>query len=267
MGIADGAAAGAAAGSVIPGIGTGIGAVAGAALGWLGGNQMNNANAKQAQKNRDFQERMSNTSYQRAVADMKAANLNPALAYGQGGASSPSGSTATMQDKVASATNTARSAAATYSDLQTQRANRENTDADTISKIAKAKVDTASADALIAENRARSGAAVLNTNFLDKTLIPRTGLVQNEYTKSNYELPYIEDNLKVKLAGMRLSNRETEANARLAEKAFPMARNMADMANTWAGRNILPWINSAQGATGAAQTAARTALILRALVP
>lgn len=41
-----------------------------------------------------FAENMANTSYQRGMADMKAAGLNPILAYKQGGATSPAGSTA-----------------------------------------------------------------------------------------------------------------------------------------------------------------------------
>jgi pyridoxal biosynthesis lyase PdxS len=58
--------------------------------------QANAANERIAKDNRSFQERMSNTSYQRAMADMKKAGLNPMLAFKQGGASTPAAATATM---------------------------------------------------------------------------------------------------------------------------------------------------------------------------
>lgn len=50
--------------------------------------------AEQAQIQRDYEERLANTSYQRMVVDASSAGLNPYLAYASGGAATPSGAVA-----------------------------------------------------------------------------------------------------------------------------------------------------------------------------
>lgn len=70
----------------------------GGLLGSGGQAAANKANLQIAREQMAFQERMSNTQYQRAMADMRTAGLNPLLAYSQGGAGTPGGQTATMEN-------------------------------------------------------------------------------------------------------------------------------------------------------------------------
>lgn len=56
----------------------------------------NEFNSAQAQASRDWQERMSNTSFQRRMTDLREAGLNPMLAISQGGANVGGGASASF---------------------------------------------------------------------------------------------------------------------------------------------------------------------------
>lgn len=107
------------------------------------------ASSREAEKNRAFQAGMSNTSYQRAVLDMKAAGLNPALAYSQGGASVPSGAMADLPD-IAGAPLKAQQSAATAAQVSNTIQN------------------TALQNAQAAQARASTAKTAMETNLLAK---------------------------------------------------------------------------------------------------
>lgn len=78
-------------------IGVGAAILGGSVIGGLSAASQNKQSRREARRNREWQERMSNTAYQRSVADLKAAGLNPILALGNS-ASTPPGAVAPVTD-------------------------------------------------------------------------------------------------------------------------------------------------------------------------
>jgi len=88
--------------------------IIGGLIGSSGVKETNEANALLSQENRDWQERMSNTAHQREMADLKAAGLNPILTGKYGGAATPPGNVAQMNNPMEPVSQGLHSASSTY---------------------------------------------------------------------------------------------------------------------------------------------------------
>jgi hypothetical protein len=96
--------------------------------GLLGGGIDAAVSAKMAAQNRQFQERMTRHRYRYQMEDMKAAGLNPMLAFGQSPPAAPGGAMPSMQSPVTSGIQAA-SALATQK-LTAQQARKTSNEAD-----------------------------------------------------------------------------------------------------------------------------------------
>lgn len=186
----------------------------------------NNAMIDMAQKQMDWQERMSSTAMQRQAEDLRRAGLNPILALTKGGASTPSGSVPNIQPATGAAEGIARagsSAGAAFQKFQ----ERELLDA----QIEQVKSQTDS-------NRSTAQKTAAET----AALIERFPQIEQEFWKLKYDTDKAFSSKEIENQNLYLKRLEADVYKELGdsglkafEKLLPLLKNLGGVGEAVSG--------------------------------
>lgn len=203
-----------------------------------------------------FAEKMSNTSYQRAVTDMQAAGLNPMLAYSQGGAHSPGGQQAPVFNRGSSSGSIHSAAQVEQLRAQTDltRAQAENVRSQTPGHVATSSrlerelkelvpvhIQTAEFDSAVKATQALL--ASLEYNVVQGGSLEKWSKLLQAHFQAKYKMVPVE--LRTKLAEVAIKELLAKG-ARGADEGYESMRRGA----RWVGDKVGELTNSAVDAVG-----------------
>lgn len=219
----------------IPLLAAGLAAAA-AGLGFWGQERSNAANARSAKEQMEFQERLSNTSWQRAVKDMQGAGLNPMLAYSQGGAGTPGGASSQSANSAAAAAQNIANLSLTGKQIENMDAQTRQTQSDTALK----NLDWTMRN-MERGNLQRTQEWM---QFVDKDGKPVYGDEGKKTGAMPYAIYLMQQQAITQLRQANSASAASEASANLMQLDTARAKRESDMYKGAAGK-FIPYLNSA----------------------